>query len=509
MPGRPMSSRTTCGANTGADASASWPSATALTSWPASSSSTAIACAASLVVVDHEDAACELRGGRLRSRRGRRTLRDFGEAWQRHPELRSAAGAGARHLDLAVVHLDQAANERQADAQAALAAVERALALREQLEDIAAAARASMPMPLSRHRDLGFAGRASPRATMSITPPSSVYLAALFSRLAITCARRAKSPRSITGTVGQLLVIWCRRSFDERHARSRRACSTTARRSSDSTCERDLALVDARHVEQVVDEPRQLVDLALGDVHGPGQLGLVRRDLADHLDRVADRRQRVAQLVREHREELVLAPVRARSCAAISRRTSISTWRLRYRRAFSSAIAARAASSSTISWSPAEVHKASAPTARRDEIKGTSNGPDAPPAAGAAAPASVLRHDSASSCPSADAARWTMRSAPRGRACAVEHVRAGSPDSSQSATDARRPKSGTSNSQKLARGGVGIERCAEPLARLRQEVRALVFASAAERAACSRRARPARRPGGAACAAPGAGRRTP
>ena len=64
--------------------------------------------------------------------------------------------------------------------------------------------------------------------------------------------------------------------------------------------------------------------LAVDDVGRPGQLRVGRRDAADHLDRVADRRQRVAQLVRQHREELVLAPVRlpaARASAARARRS--------------------------------------------------------------------------------------------------------------------------------------------------------------------------------------------
>jgi hypothetical protein len=89
----------------------------------------------------------------------------------------------------------------------------------------------------------------------------------------------------------------------------------------------------------------------------------------------------------------------------------------------------------------------------------------------AAAPASVLRHDSASSCPSSDAARWTMR-ARRAAGPAVEHVRRiarfVAERDRRAQTEFRHQQL-----QKLARGGVGIERCAEPLARLRQEVRAL------------------------------------
>ena len=71
----------------------------------------------------------------------------------------------------------------------------------------------------------------------------------------------------------------------------------------------DLAARDARDVEQVVDQPRQVVDLALDD----GALALRARLAAQphQLQRRQDRRQRVAQLVAEHRQELVLRAVGA------------------------------------------------------------------------------------------------------------------------------------------------------------------------------------------------------
>ena len=71
-----------------------------------------------------------------------------------------------------------------------------------------------------------------------------------------------------------------------------------------------LAARDARDLQQVVEQPRHVLDLAVDDVLRPLQLRLGRvRRLADPR-RVTDRRERVAQLVGEGREELVLAPVR-------------------------------------------------------------------------------------------------------------------------------------------------------------------------------------------------------
>ena len=52
------------------------------------------------------------------------------------------------------------------------------------------------------------------------------------------------------------------------------------------------------------------IDLAVDDVARPLQLRIVDREARHDLDRVADRRERIAQLVREDREELVLVAVR-------------------------------------------------------------------------------------------------------------------------------------------------------------------------------------------------------
>jgi hypothetical protein len=68
----------------------------------------------------------------------------------------------------------------------------------------------------------------------------------------------------------------------------------------------DLARGDPRDVEQVVDHPREVRDLALD--HLPLAVGR-RVAPRHHLERGDDRRERIAQLVAEHREELVLGAV--------------------------------------------------------------------------------------------------------------------------------------------------------------------------------------------------------
>jgi hypothetical protein len=74
--------------------------------------------------------------------------------------------------------------------------------------------------------------------------------------------------------------------------------------------ELDLAARDPRDVEQVVDQPRHVRDLALDDRARVDRLLAVRLDVIEDEQAAADRAEWVAQLVREHREEIVLAAAR-------------------------------------------------------------------------------------------------------------------------------------------------------------------------------------------------------
>ncbi len=71
----------------------------------------------------------------------------------------------------------------------------------------------------------------------------------------------------------------------------------------------DAPLRDPRDVEQVVHQPRQMGHLTLHQVHRFFHLRIVGKFSCEDLARVADRCERIAQLVREHRQELVFAPV--------------------------------------------------------------------------------------------------------------------------------------------------------------------------------------------------------
>src|SRR6476620_8803058 len=73
--------------------------------------------------------------------------------------------------------------------------------------------------------------------------------------------------------------------------------------------ERDLAGRDARAVEKVVDEMLEIARLAIDDVTHALEHGIAIADAFQELRTVADGGERVAQLVSERRQEMILAPL--------------------------------------------------------------------------------------------------------------------------------------------------------------------------------------------------------
>ena len=99
---------------------------------------------------------------------------------------------------------------------------------------------------------------------------------------------------------------------------------TSVARSSGSLLQLQHAPADPRDVEQVVDQPHHVVELAVHRRRAcarPSARGRIRR--SSRSQPRAQRRERVAQLVGEHRQELVLlagAPPAARTPSARARR---------------------------------------------------------------------------------------------------------------------------------------------------------------------------------------------
>ena len=71
----------------------------------------------------------------------------------------------------------------------------------------------------------------------------------------------------------------------------------------------ELAAADPRDVEEIVDETRELIALAVDDPLNASRRLFPRRRMGQDVRGIANRGEWVAQLVREHGEELVLAAV--------------------------------------------------------------------------------------------------------------------------------------------------------------------------------------------------------
>jgi hypothetical protein len=86
-----------------------------------------------------------------------------------------------------------------------------------------------------------------------------------------------------------------------------------------------LAAGDPADVEQVVDQPNQVLHLAIEQIAGPLHVRL-QRDLVPYdLDGIADRHQQVAQFVRQCREELVLAAIGLAQCPSSAALRSVTS----------------------------------------------------------------------------------------------------------------------------------------------------------------------------------------
>ena len=282
------------------------------TSWPTSRSSSARHLRRVDVVVDHEDAPC--RGGPGRQRplgppAPAEALRSpgLGSSGSRITNSLPLPGPSLRADDAAAVHRDQALARAPGPGPGRPRRDRRCGALNEQIEHPREQSGA-IPTPLSSTRmTTDAAPRPSRARGHDDVPPGSVYRAALVSRFATTWASRTASPSTRSPSAARRRRVVT--ALLEQVARDLDRLGDRRRRARPALCAaRSCPRVILRDVEQIVDQPHQVTDLALDDL-----LLAVGRDVAPQLhelERGDDRRQWVAQLVAQHGQELVLGPVR-------------------------------------------------------------------------------------------------------------------------------------------------------------------------------------------------------
>ena len=204
---------------------------------------------------------------------------------------------------------DQSLHQRQPNAQAALGAVQRPLCLREEIEDAReeVGSDADARIPHTHHGFIAFLLDAQPDATAFVGVLGGVV-------------EQVHHHLFDAGRVG----VQPDRFRRLRHVSSCLRCSIRGR--TDSTARSTTLLTstvllvkpdpaggDAGDFQQVIDQMRQLSHLTLND----GPRLLLDRVLASLLQTkemhgIHDGSQRVAEFVRQHRQELVLAAVEVR-----------------------------------------------------------------------------------------------------------------------------------------------------------------------------------------------------
>jgi hypothetical protein len=203
--------------------------------------------------------------------------------------------------DDAAVPLDQVAHDREAEAEAPAQRVAFPIRLHERFEDAAeligcdAAAVVAHGDPdptgparaLDEHVDLSARGRELRRVGQQVREDLSEP-----ERIALH--RDARGGPDLQGVPV---------ARDERGGDLQRALQHRSQRHRLAT-QLDVAARDPRDVEQVVDQPDEVAGVALDHFLLAGGARIPRQPL----DSGHDRRQRVAQLVPQHRQEVVLAP---------------------------------------------------------------------------------------------------------------------------------------------------------------------------------------------------------
>ena len=237
-----------------------------------------------------------------RSRFAERRLRGDRQA---DDELAPLARPVAAGLDAPAVQLDQPLDQRQADAEPALRPHQRRFRLREHLEDarqhLGGDADAVVldrhdhvaPLPLGTQPDaaafLGVLGGVVEQVGEHLGQPHRVGLE-------VDRLRRQGD--------GELVAA----GLDDRTAGFQGGLHHGGQLDP-LLAEFQLVAGDARHVEQVFEQPGHELHLAVDHVPGPLQLRVGRALGLEDLHGVADRGQRVAQLVGQRGQELVLLAV--------------------------------------------------------------------------------------------------------------------------------------------------------------------------------------------------------
>src|SRR5438309_5315885 len=256
------------------------------------------------VVVHHEDPTArpggyDGRGGSAVLGRRRDVYRDTDQ------ELSAVSGAIAQRLDRTPVQLDEPANQRQADPKAAARASAGLRTLHEELERV-------LPQILCQagavvlHADdevvaVHMGAYQDPAANVGV-------LGGVVQQIGEDLREPGGIGEEHHGLGRQIERNPVAALVDER-ARALDRLLDHGAQEERLLAKLDLPAGDARDVEEIVDQPRHVLDLSLDDLAGPRHAALLALVDAHDPQRGRHRCERIPELVAEHREKLILAPI--------------------------------------------------------------------------------------------------------------------------------------------------------------------------------------------------------
>ena len=213
--------------------------------------------------------------------------------------------ARAARLHAAAVKLDELADQREPDAEAARGPLRRLIALHEEVEDAR--------QQVGAHAHAAVAHAQQGLAALDAGPDADGAAGGReLERVADEVGDDLLQPRGVPGHPHRAAVDRDVVTLgDARRAQGGHGAPRGGQQVHGTGLEDDLAGHHAPDVEQVVHQPREVLGLPGDDLGGPRTAQVVDAQALQHGHRAADGAQRIAQLMAEHGQELVLRAVRA------------------------------------------------------------------------------------------------------------------------------------------------------------------------------------------------------
>src|SRR5256714_2650953 len=256
-------------------------------------------------VVVHDQYA--LRTAGLACRRGDGFGRGNVRQRQPHDELAARAGAVASCLDRAAVQLDETAHQREPNAQTALGAVERGVPLHEDIEHAREGVRGDAVAVIA-DADPDLLLPVIQRGVHPDVPTVGRELDGVVHQVPDGLLQAHGIGEHHDGRGGEFDDDLLLTRFDGGAQRIERARDQIVQLDP-LAVQLDFSMAYAGDVEQVVDHPGDIAQLAIEHLMSPLACGRVDRAAAQHLHDIRDGSERIAQLVRQHRDEFILALV--------------------------------------------------------------------------------------------------------------------------------------------------------------------------------------------------------